>query len=121
MSNPLKDSVGTCCTNEKNWLLASSSSFLFLVILTLTLLGTFLIPVDQMKWLSLESILTSCFNTLNLSQHVLGCEFSDAFQCLWSLCLERSLVEPSVKVHCVVSADFVQHFLLALFITFSHF
>ena len=54
-----KLSTLTCWTNEYHYWPFPYSSFLFLEILTLTLLGKFLIPWDQMNWLSLGSILTS--------------------------------------------------------------
>ena len=52
------DSTLTCWTSEYHSF-DPSSSVLFLEILTLTLLGKFLIPWFQINWLSLGSILTS--------------------------------------------------------------
>lgn len=52
------ESTLTCWTSEYHSF-DPYSSLLFLEILTLTLLGKFLIPWFQMNWLSLGSILTS--------------------------------------------------------------
>ena len=59
VSFPEKSSVLMCWTREYHYAPFPSSSVLFLEILTLTLLGKFLIPWFQMNWLSLGSILTS--------------------------------------------------------------
>ena len=60
VSLPAKSSMSTCWTKVNHSLFFSFSlSFLFLVTLTLTFLGRFLTPEDQMNWLSLVSILTS--------------------------------------------------------------
>ena len=74
-----KVSTLTCWTSEYHSLDPSSSD-LFLEILTLTLLGKFLIPWFQTNWLSLGSILTSVVfiilaTRLLISERALGAFF----------------------------------------------
>merc|ERR1711907_721635 len=64
---PLKEGTWMCWTRVKNFSPDSASSFLLLDILTLTLLGTFLMPLLQRNWLSFWSTLMSVVNMLVLA------------------------------------------------------
>jgi hypothetical protein len=86
-----KVSTWTCWTSEYHWFDPSYSD-LFLEILTLTLLGKFLIPWFHMNWLSLGSILTSgvfiiLATRLLISEIALGAFFLNWVLCasLWML------------------------------------
>ena len=79
----MNDSTLTCCTSEYHSF-EPSYSLLFLEILTLTLLGRFLIPWFQMNWFNLGSILTSVVFIILATHFLISVTALGAFFLNWT-------------------------------------
>jgi hypothetical protein len=117
---PVKSSTSMCWTKlYHSDFFSAYSSFLFLVTLTLTLLGKFFIPLDQMNWLSLESILTSSVlinlaTSFLISERALGAFFLNCilWVSLWMLMVVSMEFSVSCFLYCFPICQFMVNLII---------